>query len=240
MKNGHGLCRDEQGNIYFTFEPEVVTPETRCLIRFAPDGTGGTLLGTNETLAFGVPHGLNIAIEKDGRPVLYHANNNATVHKTTLEGEILWSQKWGPQMGNYKPTDVVVAPGGDRVLVADGYGSSMIHALRISDGIYAGKSWGGLGSSHGELNCPHGITYDPRRKLLLTADRGNKRLEYFHLNGAYESTVEVKELTAPCNADIQGNHVLVPDLNGPVVILDGEKPGHLRGGSGQAAGPAGV
>ena len=81
-------------------------------------------------------------------------------------------------MGNYKPTDAVVPPAGERVLVADGYGSSMMHVLKTADGVYAGKSWGGLGSAHGELNCPHGITYDPRRKLLLTADRGNKRLEY--------------------------------------------------------------
>jgi hypothetical protein len=106
------------------------------------------------------------------------------------------------------------------VLIADGYGSSMIHALKASDGIYAGKSWGGLGSAHGELNCPHGITFDPRRKLLLTADRGNKRLEYFTTSGFYHSTIEAKEITAPCNADIWGEYVLVPDLNGPVIILD--------------------
>jgi hypothetical protein len=125
-------------------------------------------------------------------------------------------------MGNYKPTDAVAPPGGDRVLIADGYGSSMIHALKAKDGIYAGKSWGGLGSAHGELNCPHGITFDTRRKLLLTADRGNKRLEYFTLSGFYHSTVQAKEITAPCNADIWGDFVLVPDLDGPVIILDKE------------------
>jgi hypothetical protein len=48
-------------------------------------------------------------------------------------------------MGNYKPADAVALSGGNRVLIADGYGSSMIHALKSSDGIYAGKSWGGLG-----------------------------------------------------------------------------------------------
>jgi len=192
MKNGHGLCRDTLGNIYFTFEPEQVQEQTRCLVRFNPDGTDPVLLGSDNALAHGVPHGLNIDIDKDGRAVLYHANNDATVHKTTLDGRILWTQKWGAQMGNYKPTDAVAPPGGDRVLIADGYGSSMIHALKASDGIYAGKSWGGLGSAHGELNCPHGITFDPRRKLLLTADRGNKRLEYFTPSGSYHSTIEAK------------------------------------------------
>jgi hypothetical protein len=222
MRNGHGLCKDTQGNIYFTFEPEKVEEQTRCLVRFAPDGTNPVLLGSDNALAHGVPHGLNIDIDKDGNAVLYHANNQATVHKTTLDGRILWTQKWSPQMGNYKPTDAVAPPGGDRVLIADGYGSSMIHALKASDGIYAGKSWGGLGSAHGELNCPHGITYDTRRKLLLTADRGNQRLEYFTLSGFYHSTIQAKEITKPCNADVWGDYLLVPDLDGPCTILDKE------------------
>ena len=222
MRNGHGLCLDTQGNIFFTFEPAEVTERTRCLVRFAPDGTRPTLLGPDNALAHGVPHGLNIQVEKDGQASLYHANNDATVHKTTLDGRILWTQKWGPQMGNYKPTDAVAPPSGDRVVIADGYGSSMLHVLKSADGVYAGKSWGGKGSAHGELNCPHGITYDPRRKLLLTADRGNKRLEYFTLDGFYQSTIEAQEITAPCNADIRGDYVLVPDLDGPLVILDKE------------------
>jgi hypothetical protein len=220
MRHGHGLCLDDAGNIYFTFEPEKLEADTRSLVRFAPDGANPVLLGSDNSLAHGVPHGLNIHSDKDGKPVLYHANNDATVHKTTLEGQILWTQKWSAQMGNYKPTDAAASPGSDRVVVADGYGSSMIHELKTADGVYAGKSWGGLGSAHGELNCPHGITYDPRRKLLLTADRGNKRLEYFTLAGFYHSTIEAKEITAPCNADIRGEYVLVPDLNGPLVILD--------------------
>src|SRR5208283_1365886 len=152
MKNGHGLCMDTEGNIYFTYEPEKVQEDTRCLVRFKPDGTGAVLLGADNGLAQGVPHGLNIHLGKDGKHVLYHANNAATVHKTTLEGDVLWTQKWSPQMGNYKPTDAVAPPDGDRVFVADGYGSSMIHALKDSDGVYAGKSWGGAGSAHGELN----------------------------------------------------------------------------------------
>jgi hypothetical protein len=239
MRNGHGLCLDAQGQIYFTFEPERVEDQTRALVRFAPDGTGAAFLGQDNALAHGVPHGLNLNVEPNGQAVLYHANNDATVHKTTLDGQILWTQKWSPQMGNYKPTDAVAPPQSERVLVADGYGSSMIHALKTADGVYAGKSWGGLGAAHGELNCPHGIAFDPRRKLLLTADRGNKRLEYFTLNGLYHSTIEAKEITAPCNADIRGDHVLVPDLDGPLVILDRDNKvisvievGKLLGGQG--------
>lgn len=222
MRHGHGLCRDAAGNIYFTYEPEEISVETRTLVRFDPDGCNPVLLGPDNALAHGVPHGLNIHFEPDGNAVLYHANNDATVHKTTLDGKVLWTQKWPAQMGSYKPTDAVAPPEADRVFIADGYGSSMIHALKSADGIYAGKSWGGLGAMHGELNCPHGITYDPRRKLLLTADRGNHRLEYFTAAGQYHSTIEAREITAPCNADIWGDYVLVPDLDGPLVILDRE------------------
>jgi hypothetical protein len=239
MRHGHGLCHDRQGNIYFTYESESVDASTRVLVKFAPDGTGATLLGPDNALAPGAPHGLSIAIEKDGTPVLYHANNQATVHKTTLDGTVLWTQKWGAQMGNYKPTDSVAPPGSDHVFIADGYGSSMIHALKTVDGIYAGKSWGGPGKEHGELNCPHGIYFDPRKNLVLTADRGNRRLEYFTLKGAYHSTIQAPEITAPCNADAWGDYLLVPDLDGSLFILDKDdkvvstiKIGKLLGGKG--------
>jgi hypothetical protein len=219
MKHGHGLCRDADGNIYFTFEPQKAEAQTQALVRFTPDGTGAVLLG-DPKLATGVPHGLNIHTEKDGQTYLDHANNAATVHKTTLDGKIVWTQTWPAQMGNYKPTDVVVPPGSSREFVADGYGSSMIHALRTKDGVYDGKSWGGTGKAHGELHTPHAITFDQRRQLLLIADRSNKRLDYYTLSGQYQSTIEAKEITAPCNADIWGDYALIPDLNGPVVILD--------------------
>lgn len=220
MRHGHGLCRDTDGHIYFTYEPEKVEDGTRVLVRFEPDGSSPVLLGGDNALAHGAPHGLSLHVDKDGKRHLYHANNNATVHKTTLDGAIEWTRQWPPFMGNYKPTDVIALPGSENVLVADGYGSSMIHALKQADGVYAGKSWGGLGAAHGELNCPHGITFDPRRNLLLVSDRGNKRLEYFTPTGVYHSTVEAKEITAPCNADVWGDYVLVPNLDGPMAILD--------------------
>jgi hypothetical protein len=220
MRHGHGLCRDTAGHIYFTFEPEKVEADTRVLVRFDPDGSGAVLLGNDNALAQGAPHGLSLQVDRSGVPHLYHANNDATVHKTTLDGTVEWTIKWPPFMGNYKPTDVVAPPNSDKIFVADGYGSSMIHVLKDADGVYAGKSWGGLGAAHGDLNCPHGITYDPRRRMLLVADRGNKRLEYFTLKGLYQSTIQVPQITAPCNADFWGDYALVADLNGPLVILD--------------------
>jgi len=96
----------------------------------------------------------------------------------------------------------------------------MLNVLNTADGVYAGRSWGGLGGHHGEFKYPHGITYDPRRKLVLVTDRGNKRIEYYSVDGVYQSSVETPASQAPCNADFLGDLVLVPDLNGPIVILD--------------------
>lgn len=220
MRHGHGLCLDRQGRIYFTYEADAVEAGTRVLVRFAPDGTAPELLGKDNALAPGTPHGLSYAEEADGQGVLYHANNHGTIHKTTLEGEVLWTCKWPSLMGNYKPTDTAVLPGGKRVFVADGYGSNMIHTLNTADGVYAGKSWGGTGKREGELSCPHAIAYDPRRELLLVCDRSNRRLVYYTPDGFLHSIVEEPRMKAPCNTDFRGDLMLVPNLDGPTLIFD--------------------
>ena len=91
MLNGHGLAKDNDGNIYFTFQPTAVDQTTRVLVKFNPDGTGGVLLGDDNRLAFGVPHGLRIRTELDGNQYLYHSNNDAIVHKTYLNGTLIWT-----------------------------------------------------------------------------------------------------------------------------------------------------
>lgn len=91
MLNGHGLAKDQGGNIYFTFQSATVNASTRVLVRFNPDGSGGVLLGDDNRLALGVPHGLRIRKEADGQEYLYHANNDATIHKTFLNGSIVWT-----------------------------------------------------------------------------------------------------------------------------------------------------
>jgi len=65
--------------------------------------------------------------------------------------------------------------------VGDGYGSSYINQYN-SKGEFI-RTFGGKGKGPGELDCPHGITVDLRgsKPLLLIADRGNARLQYFTL-----------------------------------------------------------
>jgi len=242
LKNGHGLARDHQGNIYFTYESDSVEEDTRALIRFDSNGNNAVLLGKDNSLAFGTPHGLRISYEDDG-VFLYHTNNQATVHKTTLEGDIVWTRNetflWkNTKYWPFTPTDAVVPPAGAtnrNLYVTDGYGSAFIHELETSEGNYTGQTFGGHGSSTRPplFDCPHGLNYDPRRKQIAVADRANHRLMFLNLDGSFNSTVAMPDsVSLPCNIDFgfDASHALVPNLgsyqdlgraaNGTVAVLD--------------------
>ncbi len=122
LKNAHGLALSHaDGSIYFTYESMDGTksdPATRALIRYDADGTNPTLLGADNRLAQGVPHGLKLSVE-DGVEYLYHANNVATVTKTDMKANIIWSTNMTREWTNtsswpFKPTDVLVPPGSDQ------------------------------------------------------------------------------------------------------------------------------
>ena len=97
----HGLEVDEDSNIYLTYFDSA--DSGRCLLRWSPKDNYETfeVLGHgSEMCASGDhsngPHGLRIAKEANGT-FFYHANNNAALFKTTLEGELLWSVCVRPQ-----------------------------------------------------------------------------------------------------------------------------------------------
>lgn len=111
MANGHGMCVDSRGRIYYTFDPELL-PEQRggvdmaVLLRWGPDGTGepeilGPTAEARQTLAQGRPHGL-ICTTELGVEYLYHINDGkgteskARIIKSTLEGEIVWESTGSP------------------------------------------------------------------------------------------------------------------------------------------------
>ena len=150
----------------------------------------------------------------------------------------------------FSPTDAVGIPERGAVYIGDGYGSSYIHVLDAATGEYK-TTFGGKGSVDGKFNCPHGINIDPRSSVgsnnLIISNRGNARLDYFTLDGKYVSTVTaangtfpspIPELPQPCNVNFLEptaaaaaaaaksdaapiTMAIVPDLSGPVGILDG-------------------
>eukprot|EP00051_Salpingoeca_urceolata_P028490 m.487151 g.487151 ORF g.487151 m.487151 type:complete len:364 (+) comp24823_c0_seq1:118-1209(+) len=238
LLNGHGLTRDQAGNIYFTYESlNKGDPSVRAIVRFLPDGSNGTLLG-DASLAQGVPHGIKINKEADGKEYLYHGNNAAKVHKTTLDGEYVWTKDmttaWSHNKTHwpFKPTDVVVPPGESAVFVADGYGLSKVHEFDIATGNYTGVVFGGK-SSPLHFDCDHGISYDDRVGQLVVSDRSNHRLCWIDDKGTLIKTLNLTdEVPLPCNAQtssgtsLGGDYLIVPGLG-----LDKADPGPWLNGS---------
>eukprot|EP00927_Polykrikos_kofoidii_P062127 TRINITY_DN56942_c0_g1_i1.p1 TRINITY_DN56942_c0_g1~~TRINITY_DN56942_c0_g1_i1.p1 ORF type:complete len:424 (+),score=62.33 TRINITY_DN56942_c0_g1_i1:85-1356(+) len=243
-RNGHGVCKDSKGNIYFTFVPKKVDATTQVLARFDPDGTNGKMLGEAgfNGLSAGVPHGLRIEETADGA-FLYHANNAQKVIKTDLDGKIVWTTDFSawktekPQYWPIQPTDAIVAPGTDILVVADGYGSSFVHLLNKTTGAYLeGRSFGGKGNSTKDpvrFNTPHGIALDPRFPgAFAISDRSNNRLVWVDIDGHIIKIVPTVH-PLPCNLDVHkdadaGYVGVVPSLgnsysslvNGTVEIYD--------------------
>ncbi len=169
-------------------------------------------------------HGM--MVRREGRDEFLYLTHTARheLIKLTLDGELVWTRGHPEQPGlyesasEYKPTAVAFAPNGD-IYVADGYGKFWVHQY-TAKGDYL-KSWGGKGSEPGKLNNPHGIWVDSRRKtpVVIVADRGNKRLQTFTLDGQHTGFV-TDEMRLPSNMDQRGGDLVVADLAGKVTILD--------------------
>jgi hypothetical protein len=252
VQDGHGLVLDTaSGDVYYTFNPQKVTNNTQVLVQFAPNGYVSKLLGEpGGLLAKGVPHGLRLEQDRF-QSFLYHANNAQRVTKTKLDGQVIWSTDFSnwererPHFWPIRPTDAIVIPNTGVLLVADGYGSSWIHALNKTTGDYLeGKSFGGFGNSTNpvKFDTPHSISLDfssfqkdsgqPTR--FIVSDRSNNRLVYVTADGDFVKAAPMAPL--PCNVDTsfidrkEGRVAVIPSLgqqdetftNGSVVIWDAE------------------
>lgn len=172
----------------------------------------------------GGSHGM--MIRKEGNQEFLYLTHTARheLIKITTDGELVWTRGYPTEPGvyasasEYKPTAVAFAPNGD-IFVTDGYGKYWVHHYN-QKGDYI-RSWGGAGSEPGKLNNPHGIWVDTRRKtpVVVVADRGNKRLQTFTMEGKHLGFV-TEDMRLPSNMDQRGNEIVVADLAGKVTILD--------------------
>lgn len=217
----HGLAQDEAGRIYVahTVHPESSKPD--AVVVFDENGTFQTAWGADFR---GGAHGLDIRKEKDGE-FLYHCDTRRRlVVKTNLEGEVVWSAGCPTESGVYAspdkfcPTNVAFHPDGD-IFVGDGYGSSYIHRYTAA-GKYV-KTIVQPGSDKGKVSCPHGLWLDTRSGTarLAVADRSNRRIQYFTLDGEHISFV-TEGMRQPCHFKTRGDMLLVPDLSSVVTLLD--------------------
>jgi hypothetical protein len=235
----HGLAQDEHGRIYVAHTVNKSSMRGESIVVYEADGR---FVGAFGEEFRGGAHGLSVRREAAGE-FLYHCDiNRCKIVKTTLDGKTVWSHAYpredaayAEQPIDFVPTNVAFAPNGD-FYVGDGYGSHRV--LRFSQ---SGKFLGEIGRpghGDGEFDTPHGLWVDPRGKepVLVVADRGNRRIQTFTLNGAHIRTVRNEaHLRMPCNFHVQGESMVCPDLDSQVCIFDSDYNVIAQLGDGQAA-----
>ena len=218
--NTHGVCEDSQGHIYVHHTVHKTSEQHDSMVVF--DAKGKFVKSWGKEFEGGA-HGLHI--RKEGREEFLYLcdTKRAIVVKTTLDGREVFtlrypkeSEAYAAKPIKYSPTNLAIAPNGD-IYVGDGYGSSYINQYD-KDGKYI-RTFGGKGKEVGQLDCPHGITVDTRGKepLLLVADRGNNRLQYFTLDGKHVKLVSGTNL--PCHFSERKGVFVIPDLGARVTLI---------------------
>ena len=219
--NTHGVCEDARGHIYIHHTVNAVSEKSDSMVVFDHKGKFVKSWGAEFK---GGAHGLHI--HKEGKQQFLYLcdTKRGLMVKTTLDGEEVLTLSYPKESEpysktiKYSPTNLAIAPNGD-IYIGDGYGSSYINQYD-SKGTYI-RTFGGKGKDAGQLDCPHGIIVDTRGKdpVLGVADRANKRLQRFTLEGKHIDFVE--NFPAPCHFNIYKNgDVVVPDLFARVTVLD--------------------
>jgi hypothetical protein len=224
--NTHGVCEDAQGHIYVHHTVNATSERHDTMVVFDRNGRFVRSWGREFE---GGAHGLHI--RREGRQEFLYLcdTKRALVVKATTGGEVVWTLGYprespqyaldadGKPVTKYSPTNVAIAPNGD-VYVADGYGSSYITQYN-QHGAFI-RTFGGKGKAAGQLDCPHGLIVDDRGKVpvLLVADRGNRRLQAFSLDGKHLALYE--GTTAPCHFHTHKGVMVVPDLFARVTLID--------------------
>ena len=138
-------------------------------------------------------HGLDLVNEGGKEYVWLADDQSGQVVKYSLEGRIVLEVQQ-PDLpvykdGDYSPTAVAVNQerhgGNGDIWVADGYGSHIVHRYDKA-GSYIGTITGEEGA--GRFRNPHGLMVDTRRSEpeLCIADRHNKRVQVYDLDGGYK------------------------------------------------------
>ena len=213
-----GIVEDKEGNIYFTMDGGP-----SAILVYKPDGKFVRAIGDEKLTGI---HGLCIN-DEGGEQFLYAAHlKGKQALKMKLDGTVLWSIPFEKvnESGKYKeakqfsPTAIAVGPDGS-VYVADGYGQNWIHRFDKDQKYVA--SFGGSGTEPGQFKTCHGLALDRRgdKPLLLVADRENRRLQHFDLEGKYVAVV-TEGLRRPCSLSFHKGRVAVAELEARVTILD--------------------
>lgn len=224
VKDCHEMVQDSKGRLI------LLGNETRNNVLIY-DRSGELL----ETWGHDFPggHGLTLARENEEDFLFLTDTNLNKVYKATTGGKIVMTLEYPEETGKYenkgqyKPTEVAVAPNGD-FYVADGYGNQYITHYS-HDGTIK-NIFGGRGEGPDKFQNAHGIcvdTRDPENICLLITARAQNAFKRFTLEGEYLETIHVPgaQINRPV---IKGENLYFSVLrsDGPdtgfIVILDKE------------------
>jgi hypothetical protein len=232
----HGIAVAKDDRI-FTFHEE--RPEVLVI-----DAEGNPLASWPVDLIEG--HGMTIVVE-DGVEALWISDNGSknrpasdgsyvpepspvhgTVAKYTLTGEKILTLSTPPlpiyENGDYGPTQVAVDQvsdgGSGDIWVSDCYGQALVHRFD-QHGAYLATIDGAAGA--GRFAHPHAVYIDRRaeRPELYVADRRNKRVQVFTLEGDFVRSFGEDFLLSPSGFAAYGDNLVISELDSRLVLVDG-------------------
>jgi hypothetical protein len=228
----HNVAVDQEGLLYVIHEGRENLKDHPSIFVFDAKGKFIRAFGSQFQ---GGGHGLEVRTE--GKEQFLYVTGYQQLKnfaKLTLTGEPVWekhapmesklypagedtkpTKRWGADA--FMPTNFAFLPDGG-FFVADGYGSFRIHRYD-KDGKWV-SMFGERGKGPGQFDTPHGIWIDDRpgrEASVVVADRVNKRLQWFTMDGKHIKTLE--GFILPANVASRGDLLLVPDLSARVTLV---------------------
>ena len=217
----HGdIAVSKSGDVYVSVETAGMGVQV-----FSPDGRYLRSLAN----APADLHGFVIRDAGDGEHLYGVSLRGQKFVKLTLQGDVVLEiardaiprEYWTPNRFSTELgvllSGMDVAPNGD-LYVTDGYSSDYVHRFDARGRYLA--SFGGKGAPY-DFNILHKIAMDTRFEpvRIIATDRLNNRVVHMSLDGAFLGVVNA-DLKLPAALTIDGDNVVVGELNGRVTILD--------------------
>ncbi len=234
----HGIVVTEAGEV-LTYHPGesrvLVLDDSGNLARSWPttlvEGHGMTLVKEGETeYLWMVDNGSKEVRENNYAFTPESVKLTGQIVKMGLDGRTLMKlpkpRDSRYEKGSYSPTSVAINEerfgGNGDIWVADGYGLSLVHRYNRRGDLL--DSIDGTEGSAGRFYQPHCLYIDRRKAEpeLYIADRENRRIQVYSLEGRFKRTFGSDFLTSPSGFASHAGFLFVAELRARVAVLDTE------------------